>query len=240
MKFKKVLATTMAATMVMASAMTVCAADQYPNLVLAKQNVLVAGDANQTQVAGDYSAESIRGAAVLTGFEDVKTALGLTAEQRPTVVIYDAEVKSSPDAIATLEAATKDAGATEVASIYFELGAKENGKWLSKVNDATVTVKVGLPKNADRTKKYSVIYVQENGVSTILEDLDTSDKTVTFKAASGVGTYGIVTDVTTVPAVPAATETVEATEAAPVAPAAPVEAPAAPAVDANGAALTEG
>lgn len=42
MKFKKVLATTMAATMVMASAMTVCAADQYPNLKIAKENVLVA------------------------------------------------------------------------------------------------------------------------------------------------------------------------------------------------------
>ncbi len=86
MKFKKVLATTMAATMVMASAMTVCAADQYPNLKIAKENVLVAGDVNMTNVAGDYSAESVRGVAVTTPFEDVKAALGLTANQRPTVV----------------------------------------------------------------------------------------------------------------------------------------------------------
>ena len=58
MKFKKVLATTMAATMVMASAMTVCAADQYPNLVAANSHVLVAGDVNVTNITGDYSAES--------------------------------------------------------------------------------------------------------------------------------------------------------------------------------------
>ena len=53
MKFKKVLATTMAATMVMASAMTVCAADQYPNLVAANSHVLVAGDVNVTNITGD-------------------------------------------------------------------------------------------------------------------------------------------------------------------------------------------
>ncbi|MDE7477421.1 MAG: hypothetical protein K2M91_05650 [Lachnospiraceae bacterium] len=196
MKFKKVLATITAATMVMASAMTVCAADQYPNLKYAKENVLVAGDANITNVAGDYSAESVRGVAVLTPFEDVKAGLGLTANQRPTVVVYDAEQKASPDAIVSLESAETDAGATEVASLYFELGAKEDGKWLSKVADTTVKVKVGLPKNADRTKTYSVIRVQENGVVTVLNDLDTSDKTVTFEATSGVGVYGIVTDVT--------------------------------------------
>lgn len=239
MKFKKVLATTMAATMVMASAMTVCAADQYPNLKIAKENVLVAGDVNLTNVAGDYSAESVRGVAVTTPFEDVKAALGLTANQRPTVVIYDAEKKASPEAIACLEGAEKDAGATEVAALYFELGAKENGKWLTNVTDATVRVKVGLPKTADRTKTYSVIRIEENGVITMLNDLDTSDKTVTFEATTGVGVYGIVTDVTNaaaltpvVPVVDAAAET-SATEPVAEAPATEPVAEAAPAAEAE-------
>ena len=196
MKFKKVLATTMTAAMVMASTMTVCAADQYPNLKRAKENVLVAGDAVMTNVAGDYSTENVRGVAVLTAFEDVKAELGLTADQRPVVVVYDAVQKATPDAIASLEGAEKDTGATEVASLYFELGAKENGKWLSNVADATVKVTAGLPKNADRTKTYSVIRIQDNGVVTVLDDLDNNDKTVTFEATSGVGIYGIVTDVT--------------------------------------------
>lgn len=215
MKFKKVLATTMAATMVMASAMTVCAADQYPNLKIAKENVLVAGDVNMTNVAGDYSAESVRGVAVTTPFEDVKAALGLTANQRPTVVIYDAEKKASPEAIACLEGAEKDAGATEVASLYFELGAKEDGKWLTNVTDATVNVKVGLPKTADRTKTYSVIRIEENGVITMLNDLDTSDKTVTFEATTGVGVYGIVTDVANAAVLTPAAPVVDAAAEAP-------------------------
>lgn len=239
MKFKKVLATTMAATMVMASAMTVCAADQYPNLKIAKENVLVAGDVNLTNVAGDYSAESVRGVAVTTPFEDIKAALGLTANQRPTVVIYDAEKKASPEAIACLEGAEKDAGATEVAALYFELGAKEDGKWLTNVTDTTVNVKVGLPKTADRTKTYSVIRIEENGVITMLNDLDTSDKTVTFEATTGVGIYGIVTDVTNaaaltpvVPAVDAAAET-PAAEPVAEAPATEPVAEAAPAAEAE-------
>lgn len=239
MKFKKVLATTMAATMVMASAMTVCAADQYPNLKIAKENVLVAGDVNLTNVAGDYSAESVRGVAVTTPFEDIKAALGLTANQRPTVVIYDAEKKASPEAIACLEGAEKDAGATEVAALYFELGAKEDGKWLTNVTDTTVNVKVGLPKTADRTKTYSVIRIEENGVITMLNDLDTSDKTVTFEATTGVGIYGIVTDVTNaaaltpvVPVVDAAAETPAAEPVAEVPATEPV-AEAAPAAEAE-------
>ncbi|MDE7183353.1 MAG: hypothetical protein K2O40_02530 [Lachnospiraceae bacterium] len=220
MKFKKVLATTMAATMVMASAMTVCAADQYPNLVAANAHVLVAGDDNVTSITGDYSAESVRGVVVTTPVEDVKKALGLVHGQRASVVIYDAEMKASPEAIACLEAAEESAGATEVASLYFELGAKEDGKWLTNITDGTVTVKVGLPKNADKTKTYSVIRVEQNGVVTVLNDLDTSDKTVTFEAVTGVGVYGIVTDVTNAaaiaPVVPVETPAAESTEAAAV------------------------
>lgn len=221
MKFKKVLATTMAATMVMASAMTVCAADQYPNLVAANSHVLVAGDVNATSITGDYSAESVRGVAVTTSVEDVKKALGLVHGQRASVVIYDAEKKASPEAIACLETAEQDAGATEVAALYFELGAKQDGKWLTNLTDGTVTVKVGLPKTADKTKTYSVIRVEQNGVVTVLNDLDTSDKTVTFEATTGVGIYGIVTDVTNTavltPAAPVVDAAAPVTEAVPAA-----------------------
>lgn len=191
MKFKKFLAASMAATMVMASAMTVCAADAYPTLKHANENVLVAGDENMTTVAGDYSADRVRGTAVLTPYEDVMTTLGLTAGQRPTVVFYDAEEKSSPEAFTCLDASVQELGATTVASLYIELGAKEDGKWIG-VSEGTVTVKAGLPKTADKTKTYSIVRVEADGVVTVLDDLDNSDKTVTFEVTSGVGTYGIV------------------------------------------------
>jgi len=109
-----------------------------------------------------------------------------------------------------------EGGATEVAALYFELGAKEDGKWLTNLTDGTVTVKVGLPKTADQTKTYSVIRVEQNGVVTVLNDLDTSDKTVTFEATTGVAVYGIVTDVTNtatvLSAIPVEAPAAEATE----------------------------
>lgn len=205
MKFKKVLATAMVAAMAMSSALTVCAADRYPNWVRAKGEVIVAGEKDVTEVAGDYSAESVRGVAVTTDYEEVKTRMGLTLAQKPKVVIYDAKVKTDPDAMVTLNDAIESTQANSVAAIYFQLGAKENGKWVyeSKINAAEVTVRVGLPKHSDPTKKYSVICVKENGVYTILDDLDNNGKTVTFNASTGVATYGIVTDaVVAAPVVP--------------------------------------
>ena len=190
MKLKKTIATLTAATMVMASAMTVCAAD-FPNLKGSNTEVLVAGDTNLTCVAGDYSSRIVRGAAVLTPYEDVKAALGLNADQRPSIVVYDAEDKSSPEAFASLNTAVEELGGETVGALYIELGGKENGKWIT-TSDGTVTVKAGLPKTADKSKSYSIVRVEKDGVTTVLEDLDNSDKTVTFEAVSGVATYGIV------------------------------------------------
>ena len=186
MKLKKTIATLTAATMVMASAMTVCAAD-FPNLKGSNTEVLVAGDTNLTSVAGDYSSRIVRGAAVLTPYEDVKAALGLNADQRPSIVVYDAEDKSSPEAFASLNTAVEELGGETVGALYIELG----GKWIT-TSDGTVTVKAGLPKTADKSKSYSIVRVEKDGVTTVLEDLDNSDKTVTFEAVSGVATYGIV------------------------------------------------
>ena len=74
---------------------------------------------------------------------------------------------------------------------------------------------MGLPKTADRTKTYSVIRIEKNGVITMLNDLDTSDKTVTFEATTGVGVYGIVTDVTNAAVLTPAAPVVDAAAEAP-------------------------
>ena len=50
---------------------------------------------------------------------------------------------------------------------------------------------VGLPKGADTTKTYSIICVQPGGVVTMLEDIDTNPKTVTFDVKAGLGTYAL-------------------------------------------------
>lgn len=203
MKIKKILAATLAATMVMASALTVCAATTQSGgesyapqtqaekaTVSANATVKVGGVEVKTSVAGVYAAEKVQGCAVKTDLATVKANLGLKLGQNPKIVIYDTDPKKSEKAMACVSAAAEAAGASVVATLNVDLGAVEKGKWVT-LTDGSVAMGVGLPKGADTTKTYVVICVQPGGETTILEDLDTDPKTVTFNVKAGLGTYAL-------------------------------------------------
>lgn len=230
MKIKKILAATLAATMVMSTAMTVCAASTQTQEggsgaaeigtvesgsgssgsssssssssesaksyaekaeLTANADVKVGGVVVKTSVAGVYAAKSVQGCAVKTDLATVKANLGLKAGQTPKIVIYDTDAKKSDKAMACINAAAEALGGKVVAALNIDLGAVEKGKWI-ELKDGSVAMAVGLPKDADTTKTYSVICVQPGGVVTILEDLDTNPKTVTFDVKAGLGTYALV------------------------------------------------
>lgn len=208
MKIKKILAATLAATMVMASALTVCASTTTQSggsgssesyvpqtqaekaTVSANATVKVGGVEVKTSVAGVYAAEKVQGCAVKTDLATVKANLGLKLGQNPKIVIYDTDPKKSEKAMACVSAAAEAAGASVVATLNVDLGAVEKGKWVT-LTDGSVAMGVGLPKGADTTKTYVVICVQPGGETTILEDLDTDPKTVTFNVKAGLGTYAL-------------------------------------------------
>lgn len=212
MKMKKVLAATLAATMVMASAVTVSAAtttvsggsgssetqETQAVQTFTQQNsksagaaIKVGGVEVKTSLEGVYAAKSVQGIAVKTAFADVKTALGLTGTQKPVIIIYDTDAKKSSAAMVSVNAAAEALGAKVVSSLNIDLGAKEKGKWVT-LKDGSVAVAAGLPKNADTSLTYSVVCVQPGGETTILEDQDTNANTVTFEVKAGLGTYAIV------------------------------------------------
>ena len=209
MKMKKVLAATLAATMVMASAVTVSAAtttvsggsgssETQAVQTFAEQNskaagavIKVGGVEMKTSLEGVYAAKSVQGIAVKTAFADVKAALGLTGTQKPVIIIYDTDAKKSTAAMVSVNAAAEALGAKVVSSLNIDLGAKEKGKWVT-LKDGSVAVAAGLPKNADTSLTYSVVCVQPGGATTILEDQDTNPNTVTFAVQAGLGTYAIV------------------------------------------------
>ena len=208
MKIKKILAATLAATMVMASALTVCASTTTQSggsgssesyvpqtqaekaTVTANATVKVGGVEVKTSVAGVYAAQKVQGCAVKTDLATVKANLGLKAGQNPKIVVYDTDPKKSDKAMASVNAAAEAAGASVVATLNVDLGAVEKGKWVT-LTDGSVAMGVGLPKGADTTKTYVVICVQPGGETTILEDLDTNPKTVTFNVKAGLGTYAL-------------------------------------------------
>lgn len=216
-RMKKVLAATLAATMVMASAMSVCAATPTPkpgsgssssssstestSTVSAEvaaatftENapVIVGGKVVQTSVAGFYGAKTVEGCAINLSTEDIKAALNLGNGEKPAVVIYDTDQKKSSAAMASVNAAIEALGGGKmVASLNIDLGARKDGKWV-ELKDGSVAMKTGLPKDADTTKTYVVICVQPGGATTVLEDQDTNPATVTFAVQAGLGTYALV------------------------------------------------
>ena len=213
---KKVLAATLAATMVMASAMTVCATTEntgdgsssnssstteetstpatYAESKSQSANTVITvnGVAVKTSVAGVYAAESVNGVAVTTPAADLTAALGLTSGQKAAIIIYDTDQKKSTAAMVSVNAAIEALGGADlVSTLNIDLGAKQDGKWVT-LSNGSVVLKAGLPKTADTTKTYSVICVQPGGATTILEDQDTDPATVTFVVPVGLGTYAIV------------------------------------------------
>lgn len=216
MKMKRILAATLAATMVMASALTVFASgtggsgsgisgagsssssgssSQSVSVAVeavksANVAIKVAGSDVKTTIAGCYAAEKVEGVAVTTPLAEVKANLGLKAGQTPYVIIYDTDAKKSHLAMDCVNAAAESIGASFVAAINVDLGAKENGKFVTLTNGSIAMV-VGIP-SVDVTKTYSMVCVQPGGIVTILEDQDTNPNTVTFEVKAGLGTYAIV------------------------------------------------
>lgn len=161
------------------------------SFVSANGNVSVAGMAVKNTVAGAIKVDSVQGLAVTTPLAEVKASLGLTGSQTPFIIAFDTNAKKSNLAMDCVNAAAESLGGQVVTAINVTLGAKENGKLISLSNGSAGMV-VGLPKNVDTSRTYSVVCVQPGGVVTILNDQDSNPATVTFAVKAGLGTYGIV------------------------------------------------
>ncbi len=156
--------------------------------------ISVAGTSVKTTIAGSYSVANVAGIAVTTPIANIRTALGLTAGQTPYVIIYDIDAKTSSKAMASINAAAQALGANVIASMNLELGARQNGKFTPvALKNGGVGMVVGIPEKAvDPAKTYSMVCVQPGGAVTILDDLDTNPKTVTFEAKASLAAYSIV------------------------------------------------
>lgn len=216
-KIKRLLAATLAATLMMATTLTAAASsgssgspgsdDEEETVVVVEENkddgsysvpvvssnakMTVAGAAVTTTVAGAYDVKTVQGAAVTTPAADVRANLGLAAGQTPYIMVFDTNPQKSNLAMACVNAAAEALKGTTVATLNVDLAAKQNGR-LVTLSKGSVGMVVGLPKNADTSKTYSIVCVQPGGVVTILEDKDASPATVTFEVKAGLGTYGIV------------------------------------------------
>lgn len=221
MKMKKAIAAILAATMVMSTGLTVCAAGSGSAAPVSAEKtessssssssdsgstttivttvkasgaeVSVAGSKVKTSIAGAYAAKKVQGVVVVNSMSDVRSKLNLSGSQTPYIMIFDTDAKKSSKAMDSINAALTAMGGGKIAAtLNIDLGAKEKGKFVS-LSDGSVGMVVGLPKDVDTTKSVSIVCVRPGGKTTILEDTDTNPKTVTFEVQAGLGTYAIVT-----------------------------------------------
>lgn len=158
--------------------------------VSAGSSVSVGGTLIKSSIAGASTVKSFQGVAVTTPAADLKANLGLKDGQTAFVMSFDTNAKKSPLAMSCINAAIESTGGNFVTAINVELGAKENGKFVSLKNGSAAMV-AGLPKNVDTSKTFYVVCVQPGGIITILQDQDTNPKTVTFEIKAGLGTYAL-------------------------------------------------
>lgn len=161
------------------------------NILDSNAKISVAGVDVKTSIAGVYLAKTVQGCAVTTSLDDCKKLLGLTGNQKPYMVSYDTDSKKSVKAMASIQAGIDCYGGTFVTALNIDLGAMENGKFIT-LADGGVDMVVGLPKTCDTAKEYCMILVQRGGVVTLLEDKDVNPNTVTFEVKAGLGTYALV------------------------------------------------
>lgn len=206
---KKVLATALALSLVMAPVMGVNASTdnnapsegsstsvstEVAATIPETSTVSVGGKVLTSTVKGAYMSKTIPGTVVATDKATLAAGYGLAPGELPYVRVYDISEAKSPAAMASINAAAGAVGGTVVATVNVELGKLAGGKFsLLAQSGAPITMAFGIPKNAVKPGyAYAMICVRPGGVIEVLPDLDADPNTVTFSTTGGLGAYAMI------------------------------------------------
>lgn len=209
MKFvKRMLAATLAATLMVAPAITAGATTNSSSSsneessnsgsteaavvteALPSSTVSVGGTVLKSQVNGAYAVKTLAGVAVRQGNDAIKAAAGLGKSETPFARVYDITAKKSPRVFDSFNGAAAAAGGTVLGAVNFDLGKMAGGKFADLPADVSVPVTFGVKNANGRT--LSVIKVVPGGATTILTDTDENPNTVTVPVTGGLAAYAIM------------------------------------------------
>lgn len=155
--------------------------------------VSLGGNAVKSTVAGVFIAPNVKGAAVTTPMDTVNASFGLTADQKATVMVLEANAKNSPESYAVAQSAAESIKGNVVAMLNIEFGFRQNGRYTDlSGSTAKAEMAVGLPDTADTSKTYKVLTIKEGGIVTVSDDLDNDPGTVTIAFGGGKAAYALV------------------------------------------------
>ena len=206
---KKVLATALALSLVMAPVMGVNASTdnnapsegsstsvsaEVAATIPETSTISVGGKYMTSTVKGAYMSKTIPGTVVVTDKATLAAGYGLVPGEQPYVRVYDISEAKSPAAMASINAAAGAVGGTVVATVNVELGKLAGGKFsLLEPGGAPITMAFGIPKDAVKPGyAYAMICVRPGGIIEVLPDLDADPNTVTFSTTGGLGAYAMI------------------------------------------------
>lgn len=144
-----------------------------------------------SQVGGVYILRRGIGVAITTPASTIAANYGLAAGERVFVKAMDMDIRKSNLAYQCMTNTAAAYGATIVGTINLELGKMSGGRYSLLEAGAEVPVTFSVPRAA-QGQRIGVIRVQEGGVVTLFEDMDTNPATVSFNITGGAGAYAII------------------------------------------------
>ena len=144
-------------------------------------------------VAGAYSVNTLAGVAIRESAAAIAAEAGLSANEKAYVRAYDITAKKSPAAFASINAAAASVGGTVIGAVNIDLGKLSGGKFAQLAAGVSVPTTIGIPGGkVDASKTYAVVKVLPGGATEILADQDTNPNTVTFNITGGLAAYAVI------------------------------------------------
>ena len=152
----------------------------------------VAGVGNSS-VAGAYSVKTLAGVAVRESANTIASKAGLAANEKAYVRVYDITAKQSPAAFNSINAAAASVGGTVIGAVNIDFGKLVGAKFSQLPAGVSVQTTIGIPSaKVHANKTQAVVKVLPLGAVEILKDQDTNLSTVTFDITGGLAAYAVI------------------------------------------------
>ena len=209
MKFiKKMLAVTLAATMMVAPALTVCATTEpsapasstpaeepnpFKDAVSATTPQSLGGQTLKSDVPGTIvvpAKSNLQGMVLRQSAATIAAAGGLGKGERPNFTAYVLSRAKSKAVYASIDGAAASMGATVLDAFNANLAKTGNGKRTNLSADVAVPMTIGVKNANGRT--LALVKVVGGGQTTVLQDQDDNPDTITAPISGGDAAYAVI------------------------------------------------
>lgn len=209
MKFiKKMLAVTLAATMMVAPALTVCATTEpsapassttaeapnpFKEAVSATTPQRLGGQTLKSDVPGAIvvpAKSNLQGMVLRQSAATIAAAGGLGKGERPNFTAYVLSRAKSKAVYASIDGAAASMGATVLDAFNANLAKTGNGKRTNLSADVEVPMTIGVKNANGRT--LALVKVVGGGQTTVLQDQDDNPDTITAPISGGDAAYAVI------------------------------------------------